>query len=161
MSVSKKPKRVPRSEDVKISGINQQVMRGVMILICKRILLLSISIAVLVAFVPKTFAQQSATASISGTVKDSVGALVTRAQISVTQKATGIKRETTSNGDGFFAITNLAAGIYEMKVRAKGFAEKVIPSVNLQVGQTFDLEVPMAVTVRKRSRSMIDPAMNW
>jgi len=120
-----------------------------MILTCKRILLLSISIAILVAFVPKAFAQQSATASISGTVKDSVGALVTGAQITVTQKATGIKRETTSNGDGFFAITNLAAGIYEMKVRAKGFTEKIIPSINLQVGQTFDLEVPMAVTVQE------------
>ena len=46
-------------------------------------------------------------------------------------------------------ITNLAAGIYEMKIRAKGFAEKIIPSVNLQVGQTFDLEVPMAVTVQE------------
>src|SRR5258705_5941938 len=144
-----KSKRVLRSEDVKIPGINQEVMRGVMILTCKRILLLSLSIAILVAFVPKAFAQQSATASISGTVKDSVGALVTGAQITVTQKATGIKRETTSNGDGFFAITNMASGIYEMKVRAKGFAEKIIPGINLQVGQTFDLEVPMAVTVQE------------
>ena len=118
-------------------------------MICKRILLFSIAIAVLVAFVPKAFAQQSATASISGTVKDSVGALVTGAHITLTQKATGIKRETTSNGDGFFAITNLAAGIYEMKVRAKGFTEKEIPSINLQVGQTFDLEVPVAVTVQE------------
>src|SRR5258705_8907368 len=36
-----------------------------------------------------------------------------------------------------------------MKVRAKGFGEKIIPSVNLQVGQTFDLEVAMAVTVQE------------
>ena len=58
-----------------------------MILTCKRILLLSASIAILVAFVPEALAQQSATASISGTVKDSDGALVTGAQVSVTQKA--------------------------------------------------------------------------
>lgn len=120
-----------------------------MILICKRILLLFISIAILGSFVPDAFAQQSATASISGTVKDSNGALVTGSQVTVTQKATGISRETTSNGNGFFVITNLAAGVYEMKVRAKGFADKVIPSVNLQVGQTFDLEVPMTVTVQE------------
>ena len=120
-----------------------------MILICKRILLLFISIAILGSFVPDAFAQQSATASISGTVKDSNGALVTGSQVTVTQKATGISRETTSNGDGFFVITNLAAGVYEMKVRAKGFADKIIPSVNLQVGQTFDLEVPMTVTVQE------------
>ncbi len=118
-----------------------------MILICKRILLFFVAIAILGILVPKAFAQQSATASISGTVKDPDGALVSGSQIIVTQKATGIRREATSNGDGFFVITNLAAGIYEVKVRAKGFAEKIIPNVNLQVGQTFNLQVPMAVTV--------------
>src|SRR6185369_15334594 len=124
-------------------------MRGAMILICKRILLFFVAIAILGVIVPKASAQQSATASISGTVKDSNDALVTGSQVTVTQKATGIRREATSNGDGFFVITNLAAGAYEMKVRAKGFADKIIPSVNLQVGQTFDLEVSMAVTVQE------------
>jgi len=120
-----------------------------MILICKRTLLFFVALATLGALVPKAFAQQSATASISGIVKDSNGALVTGCEVSVIQKATGISRETTSNGDGFFVITNLAAGVYEMKVRAKGFADKIIPGVNLQVGQTFDLEVSMAVTVQE------------
>ncbi len=120
-----------------------------MILICKRILLFFVAFAILGVLVPKAFAQQSATASISGTVKDSNGALVTGSQVTVTQKATGIRREATSNGDGFFVITNLAAGAYEIKVRAKGFADKIISSVNLQVGQTFDLEVTMAVTVQE------------
>ncbi len=120
-----------------------------MILICKTILLLSACMAILGAFVLDASAQQSATATVSGAVKDPNGALVSGAQITVTQKATGISREATSNGNGFFVITNLAAGIYEMKVRAKGFAEKTIPAVDLQVGQTFNLEVPMAVTVQE------------
>ena len=67
----------------------------------------------------------------------------------VTQRATGIKRQAVTNDVGFFVITNLAAGVYELKVRAKGFADNVIPSVSLQVGQTFDLEVPLAVTVQE------------
>jgi outer membrane receptor protein involved in Fe transport len=124
-------------------------MRGLMILIWKKILLLSACTAMLCAFVLDASAQQSATATVSGAVKDSTGALVTGARVIVTQKATGISREATSNGDGFFVITNLAAGTYEMKVRAKGFAEKIIPSVNLQVGQTLNVEVPMAVTVQE------------
>jgi outer membrane receptor protein involved in Fe transport len=118
-------------------------------LIYKSILLLSACMAIVGAFVSEASAQQSATATISGAVKDSNGALVSGAQITVTQKATRISREATSNGDGFFVITNLAAGIYEMKVRAKGFAEKIIPGFNLEVGQTFTLEVPMAVTVQE------------
>ena len=67
----------------------------------------------------------------------------------VTQKATAIKRQTVTNDVGFFVITNLAAGVYELKVRAKGFADNVIPSVSLQVGQTFDLDVQLAVTVQE------------
>lgn len=120
-----------------------------MILICKTILLLSACMAIQGAFVLDASAQQIATATVSGAVKDPNGALVSGAQVTVTQKATGISREATSNGNGFFVITNLAAGIYEMKVRAKGFAEKIIPAVDLQVGQTFNLEVPMAVTVQE------------
>ncbi len=120
-----------------------------MIVICKRFLLLSTSIVIFGALVLDASAQQGATATLSGAVKDSNGALVTGAQVTVMQNGTGIRREATSNGDGFFVITNLAAGIYELKVRAKGFAEKIIPSVNLQVGQTFNLEVPLTVTVQE------------
>ena len=119
-----------------------------MTLIRKSTVLLSACVMILSASVLNTSAQQSATAGISGAVKDSNGALISGAQVTVTQKATGISREAASNGDGYFVITNLPAGIYEMKVQAKGFAENIIPSINLQVGQTFNLEVPMAVTVQ-------------
>ncbi len=118
-----------------------------MIVTDKRILLLSACLVILSAFVLDASAQQSATATVSGAVKDSNGALVTGAEVTVTQKATGIRRESVTNGAGFFVITNLASGVYELKVQAKGFAEKVIPSVTLEVGQTFNLEVPMAVTL--------------
>jgi hypothetical protein len=119
-----------------------------MTLIRKCILLFSASLMILAAVVCVS-AQQSATATMSGTVRDSNGALVTGAQVTVTQKATAVSRETTTNADGFFVITNLAAGNYEMRVRSRGFAEKVIPSLNLEVGQTFNLDVPVTVTVQE------------
>ena len=118
-------------------------------LICKRVLLLSACLALPGIFVSDALAQQSATATLSGAVRDSNGALVTGAQVMVTQKATGVNREAVTNEVGFFVITNLKAGVYEMKVRAKGFAENVIPSVTLQVGQTSDLDVRLAVTVQE------------
>jgi outer membrane receptor protein involved in Fe transport len=117
-------------------------------LICQRILLLSACLAIPGIFVPSASAQQSATATLRGAVKDPNGALVAGAQVTVTQKATSIKRQTATNDVGFFVITNLAAGVYELNVRAKGFADNVIP-VSLQVGQTSDLDVPLAVTVQE------------
>jgi hypothetical protein len=119
-----------------------------MTLLRKCIVLFSASLMILTAVVCVA-AQQSATATVSGTVRDSNGALVTGAQVTVTQKATAVSRETTTNADGFFVITNLAAGNYEMRVRSRGFAEKIIPSLNLEVGQTFNLEVPVTVTVQE------------
>lgn len=132
-----------------------------MIVICKRIFFLSACIVILGALVPGASAQQSATATLSGAVKDSNGALVTGARATVTQKATGITREAVTNAAGVFVITNLAAGVYELKVQAQGFAEKTVPIVSLQVGQTINLEVPIAVTVKEMvtldSRSGYEP----
>ena len=118
-------------------------------MICNKVFLVSICAMIFGGSVSLASAQQAATASLSGAVKDANGALVGGAQITVKQKATGASRDTSSNGDGFFVITNLAAGTYELQVRAKGFAEKIIPAVDLQVGQTFNLELQLAVTVQE------------
>ena len=118
-----------------------------MISICKRTLpALALITTILVSHAS---AQQSATANLSGTVRDENQALVTGARVTVTQTTTGIKRETQTNGDGIFVITNLSSGVYELKVNAKGFAERTISGVTLQVGQTFNLEVALTVTVQE------------
>ena len=130
-----------------------------MTLICKRTLLLSGCLAILGVFIPSASAQQSATATLSGAVKDPNGALVAGAQVTATQKATSIRRQAVTNDVGIFVITNLAAGVYELRVRASGFADNVIPSVSLQVGQTFDLDVPLAVTVQETV--ILDDSSNY
>lgn len=120
-----------------------------MMLICKRVLLLSACLAILGIFVSGASAQQSATATLSGAVRDQNGFLVTGAQVMVTLRATGVERKAVTNDVGFFVITNLNPGVYELKVQAKGFADNVIPYVTLQVGQTSDLDVRLAVTVQE------------
>jgi len=60
--------------------------------------------------------------AISGTVSDSSGAVVTGAAVTVTSTATGAERKVTTNESGFYTVTNLAPGAYEVKVTAGGFA---------------------------------------
>lgn len=115
----------------------------------KRIWVLCLALMAMLALSLNAPAQQSATASISGLVTDANGALVTGARVMVRQPSTGIHRETATNDAAFFVITNLPAGVYELTVQAKGFAETVIPNINLQVGQTANVEVPLAVTVQE------------
>src|SRR5688500_17673755 len=70
-------------------------------------------------------AQQSATAVLTGTIKDQNDAVVQGATVTVRQQSTGVVRETTSNDQGSFVVTNLASDIYQVRVQAKGFAEKL------------------------------------
>ena len=95
------------------------------------------------------FSQQAATTNLSGTIKDPNGALVAGAKVSVKFKDTSVTRETTSNDNGVFVITNLAAGSYSVKVAATGFAEKTLPDVDLQVGQTTTLDIAVTLTVEE------------
>jgi hypothetical protein len=70
-----------------------------------------------------SFAQQAATATLSGRVLDPNGAVIPGAMVTVTQKGTGIKREVVTTGEGLFVVPNLAAAEYEVLTRATGFAK--------------------------------------
>lgn len=90
-------------------------------------------------------AQQAATATLGGRILDPNGAVIPGAAVVATQKATGIKRETTTNDEGLFVISNLAAGEYELRAKAQNFAERVYPVVTLHVGQTTTFNIPLEV----------------
>src|SRR5205085_9415067 len=99
------------------------------------------SIVLLCALAPCIYSQQAATATLSGTITDPNGAVLIGAQVTATQKTTGVGHVTTTNYDGLYVLTNLPPGEYEVKVQAKGFATQVSQSpVVLQVGQTIKLD---------------------
>ncbi len=69
--------------------------------------------------------------SAVGTVLDQSGAVVSGAAVTMTSKATGVVREITTGGDGRYAIPNLLAGSYELKVVASGF--RTFTQTNLEI----------------------------
>jgi hypothetical protein len=89
-------------------------------------------------------AQQLASATMKGVVKDPMGAVVPGATVRVTQTTTGTTRETLTNDEGAYAFTNLQPGEYEVRVEATGFAAKVsMKPVALLVGQSVTLDVSL------------------
>ena len=110
-------------------------------------LLVIVLISLFVVFV--TQAQQAATTTLTGTIKDPNGAVVSGAKVLLKHQATGTSRDTVSNDHGIFVVTNLAVGIYDITVQATGFAEKKVPDVNLQIGQTTDLEIGVTISVQE------------
>ncbi|HVF28944.1 MAG TPA: TonB-dependent receptor, partial [Pyrinomonadaceae bacterium] len=98
-----------------------------------------------ILFSLSTFAQQSATATISGRVVDPNGAVITGAQIIVTQTMTGTQRETVTNGEGVYVLSNLLPGEYELRAQSNGFNPYIYKQLTLRVGQNVTQDVSLEV----------------
>ncbi|MCU1255673.1 MAG: TonB-dependent receptor plug [Candidatus Angelobacter sp.] len=92
-----------------------------------------LAIVLVFCSVPSAHGQVSG-ATLSGTITDTSGAVVSNAKISVKNVDTGVIRDATSNNDGFFTAPNLLPGRYEVKVSATGFDTAVNKSITLTVG---------------------------
>ncbi len=93
------------------------------------------------------FSQQAANATLTGTITDPHGAVVSGVTITATQKATGVKRETVTNDDGLYVLSNLAPGDYDLSVESHGFARISKTGISLNVGQTVTLNVSLEISV--------------
>jgi outer membrane receptor protein involved in Fe transport len=81
------------------------------------------------------FAQATASGSIQGTVTDNSGAVVVGAEVTITNRANGNTRSTTTNGTGAYRFDLLSAGEYLVTTTKGGFAKSTSP-LELLVGQT-------------------------
>ena len=64
---------------------------------------------------------QNTSGSISGSVKDSAGAMVPNAKVTLTGQQNGFVRTVTTNKEGFFNYPDLTPATFTMKVEATGF----------------------------------------
>jgi hypothetical protein len=122
---------------------------------------LSRSLAALVLFLAclqaPVLGQQAARATLTGVVSDPNGAGVAGAKITATLEAAGIRRQTVSNDQGLYVITDLVPGEYELRAEVKGFETKVtkVP-ISLKVGQSVTVNVPLAIVLAGESVTVDD-----
>jgi hypothetical protein len=102
-------------------------------------------LSIILLTISGAYARQSVSATLSGRVTDPQDAVITGAQVKLTQKVTGIQRETRTNGEGLYSLTNLAPGDYELRVETPGFRAKVYSTISLQVGQSVTLDLTLDV----------------
>src|SRR5947208_10102400 len=88
---------------------------------------------------------QAPTGQITGTVTDPSGAVIAGATVTLTNPATEMRRETTTNIDGLFNIPALPPGVYNLQVDAKGFPKQARENLELQVGQVAKIDFALQV----------------
>jgi hypothetical protein len=97
----------------------------------------------LVLFSAQVFAQATASAAIAGTVTDPSNAVLTGAQVTVTNKGTGETRTATTNSAGAYRFDLLPVGHYTLKIVKAGFQSTSAPDIELMVGRTATLNMTM------------------
>jgi Carboxypeptidase regulatory-like domain/TonB dependent receptor-like, beta-barrel len=88
---------------------------------------------------------QQTSATLLGTVVDPSGAATPGVKIRVSNLATNIKREATTDQAGNYSIPYLPAGNYHVSLTHEGFQAQQIASVTLQVEQAARLDFTLKV----------------
>jgi hypothetical protein len=76
-------------------------------------------------FVAERAPAQSTAATVSGTVKDSSGALVPNAKVTLTNQATKESRTTDTNDSGIFVAPDIDQGVYDVSIEKAGFKKLI------------------------------------
>ena len=88
---------------------------------------------------------QSTYGSISGTVVDASGGVISRATVEATKQGSGVTRSTSTDSAGNYVFVSLDPGTYSITVSAAGFTSKKNDSITLLareiVRSDFQLDV--------------------
>jgi hypothetical protein len=84
--------------------------------------------------------------TLRGTVMDPSGAVIPRAEVTVTNQTTGVKQTSLSTSTGQYVFPNLQVGMYTVGVVAKGFKDFIRKDVEVLPNQVIsaDANLPLA-----------------
>ena len=101
----------------------------------------TLSVALILA--ATAFAQSGNQGSIAGTITDSSGAVVSGAQVTVTNQDTSAGFTTVSTSEGLFNFPVVPVGSYELRATSSGFGEQK-RNVRVTVGAKINLDIRLA-----------------
>ncbi len=109
------------------------------------ILIVVVSAIGLVLFCGQNLAAQQATALLTGTIKDSSGAVVPGAKVTLKNSDTNVSRTANSDKDGGFVFTLIPIGAYELDVELEGFKKYVQKGIKLEINQNARQDVALQI----------------
>jgi len=99
---------------------------------------------------------QVGSSAFTGTVTDSSGAILPRAQVEAVNIETNFRTAATSNQDGIYRIQSLQPGPYRMQFGASGFRSQVRPRLELRTGEVLAVNAQMEIASTQDAVQVID-----
>ena len=88
---------------------------------------------------------QTSRGTLTGTVTDNTGAVVSKATVKITQQGTGATRQTTTNSAGIYRFDAVDLGTYTVSTQAPGFATEDKTGIEIAASRTTDLNFQLKV----------------
>ena len=104
-------------------------------------------------------AYAQANSEVTGIVTDQTGAVISGANITLTDPATGSTHTTVSSGTGLYDIGGLNAGNYNLRVTAKGFETYVQSGVVVNISRLFRVDVKLTVGAESQTITITADAL--
>src|SRR6266404_197471 len=103
----------------------------------------------------------AAEAQLNGSVRDQTGSVVVKAAVTLRNVDTNHIYKTTSNSEGFYIVTNIPPGNYELTTESQGFAKYQQTGIVLRVAQvaTIDVNLKVAGTTQEVTVSTDAPVI--
>jgi hypothetical protein len=86
---------------------------------------------------------QETTATITGQVTDAAGAVVSGAEVVLTNVSTREERKTTTGDEGYYSLTFITPGIYDFSVKTQGFKEFLNKGVEVFVNDRKTINIQL------------------
>ena len=98
---------------------------------------------------------QAINGSISGTVTETTGSVLTGAAAVITNEKTGIHTRLTTNSVGIYHAFNLQPGVYDLQVSASGFSLGIKNGIVVNVGSELTVDFVLTVASADQSVSVV------
>ncbi|HUO14930.1 MAG TPA: carboxypeptidase regulatory-like domain-containing protein [Verrucomicrobiae bacterium] len=102
-------------------------------------------VVALCLLLPIFLAAQGASGRVIGRVSDPSGAVLNGVRITLTNQATGVSREATTNESGDYSFVNVAPATYQASFQLQGFKKNVQKGITVDVNQVVTLNSTLQI----------------
>ena len=108
---------------------------------------------------PASTISTSGSGVIRGTVKDSTGAIIQGAKVTLTD-SNNATRTVSTGRDGGYAFRGVPAGVYSVSTMFTGLEQRTPTAVSISDGQSVSTNIVMSIQTQKQEVTVTDTATN-